>query len=306
MKLSFDSLFSAKIQDHRFILLFGNDEGVIQRGLNFVISQIVPRGTKFTIIDESDFLSHSAAPRMGDLFGEPTPDVYLIDNCGERALKTLESLKETKNTYIFTSLKLRATSKVTTWVTRHGVSIGCYEAPLRKTEFSHLVRDLNLSNDLKTHLYQRTQKTPQRLQQIIPLLQIVDTVTTTLIDDLLQDEDTLCDPYTDLGLFFLCKDTSKVAQMLTQTPLTQTDYIPFLRGLLRSLQTVYEMKSLRGTSVALTNRPFFKNEPFFQRAVGLWSLADLQKLIKKTLELESKIKFSPSPLLLENFLLSQG
>lgn len=305
MKITFDSLFSAKITDHRFILLFGNDEGTISRALNFVISQIVPRGTQLTLIDESDFLKHSEGPQMGDLFGEPTASIYLIGNCGERGLKILENLKETKDVYIFTSLKLRATSKVTAWITKHGVSVACYESPLGRSEFSHLVRDLSLSNDLKTHLYQRTQRTPERLQDIIPLLKIVDTITPAFIDELLQGEDTLCDSYTDLGLSFLCKDTPKVSQILVQTPLLQTECIPFLRGLLRNLQTLYEMKSLRGTNAPLTNRPFFKHEPFFQKAVGLWSLKDLQNLIKNTLDLESKMKFAPSPLLIEKFLLLQ-
>lgn len=305
MKISFDSLFSAKITDHRFILLFGNDEGTIARALNFVTSQIVPCGTKLTLIDESDFLTRSQGPQMGDLFGEPAAKVYQVDNCGERVLKILENLKETKDTYIFTSLKLRATSKMTSWITKHGASVACYESPLGRAEFSHLVSDLNLTNDLKTHLYQRTQRTPTQLQDIIPLLKIVDTITPAFIDELLESEDTLCDTYTDLGLSFLCKDTSQVSQMLIQTPLIQTECIPFLRGLLRNLQTLYEMKSLRGTNSPLTNRPFFKHEPFFQKAVGLWSLKELQNLIKTTLDIESKMKFSAPPLLIEKFLLLQ-
>jgi len=194
---------------------------------------------------------------------------------------------------------------VTAWITKHGISIACYESPLGRAEFSYLVRDLNLTNDLKSHLYQRTQRTPESLQDIIPLLKIVDTITPAFIDDLLQGEDTLCDTYTDLGLSFLCKDTSRVSQMLIQTPLIQSECIPFLRGLLRNLQTVYEMKSLRGKNATLTNRPFFKHEPFFQKAVGLWTLKELQNLIKNTLDLESKMKFSPSPLLVEKFLLFQ-
>ena len=288
MKINFDKLFSTNLESARVFLVFGNDASVIQRALLYL------KEIKISVLEitEKDFID---LPALGtpSLFEDFNKDIKLITGTTEKSMKKLKTLSDTE-TYIFTSQTLRTTSSFVKFVQSlpEGLAIGCYEAPLLRTEFNYYLKGLNLPQDQLNLIFQAFSNQPDEFYNFTKLLALsYDSSCPDLINQLIKAKVV---PHSDnQTLLFINNLTKSIAH---EFPLPTEHYIPTLRSIVRGLLTLYELKAINYQKDRLSKALFFKDQPHYLTAARKSTSAVIKAKYEKLLQTEKAIKSSNSQL----------
>ncbi|MBY0272213.1 MAG: hypothetical protein K2X02_02185 [Alphaproteobacteria bacterium] len=289
MKINFPALFQTPLQKYNLFLIYGNDEEVFERTLLFLQK-------KFAATFESkteEELRNTPQPKLF-LFENSLPSLTLVSNVTDKVIPLLEHLKE--GTYIFTSQKARAQSKLVTFFSGSTTSlaIAAYTAPLLSSEFEFLTQELNLPVSFQTNLFKAYQNDWKGL------LSTLDKV--RLFGDFREEE---------YSLFFQSSSVQDESGLLTRAFLSKnvkealvgfstvnkTELIPLLRSLSRSFQILLNLLFIKATGKAIpwtTLSPpiFFKEQPLYERALSQWQEKEVLHFLETLLTAEQDIKFS--------------
>lgn len=289
MKINFPALFQTPLQKYNLFLIYGNDEEVFERTLLFLQK-------KFAATFESkteEELRNTPQPKLS-LFENSLPSLTLVSNVTDKVIPLLEHLKE--GTYIFTSQKARAQSKLVTFFSGSTTSlaIAAYTAPLLSSEFEFLTQELNLPVSFQTNLFKAYQNDWKGL------LSTLDKV--RLFGDFREEE---------YSLFFQSSSVQDESGLLTRAFLSKnvkealvgfstvnkTELIPLLRSLSRSFQILLNLLFIKATGKAIpwtTLSPpiFFKEQPLYERALSQWQEKEVLHFLETLLTAEQDIKFS--------------
>lgn len=289
MKINFPALFQTPLQKYNLFLIYGNDEEVFERTLLFLQK-------KFTATFESkteEELRNTPQPKLS-LFENSLPSLTLVSNVTDKVIPFLEHLKE--GTYVFTSQKARAQSKLVTFFSGSSTSLGiaAYSSPLLSSEFEFLTQELTLPVSFQTNLFKAYQNDWKGL------LSTLDKV--RLFGELKEEEYSLffqSSPLQEesgvLTKAFLSKNVKEV--LVGFSMVNKTELIPLLRSLSRSFQNLLNLLLIKATGktipwTTLTPPIFFKEQPLYERALSRWKEKEVLHFLETLLTAEQDIKFS--------------
>lgn len=289
MKINFPALFQTPLQKYNLFLIYGNDEEVFERTLLFLQK-------KFSATFESkteEELRNVPQPKLS-LFENSLPSLTLVSNVTDKVIPLLEHLKE--GTYIFTSQKARAQSKLVTFFSSSTTSlaIAAYAAPLLSSEFEFLTQELTLPVSFQMNLFKAYQNDWKGL------LSALDKV--RLFGDLKEEEYSLffqSSPLQDesgvLTKAFLSKNVKEA--LVGFSMVNKTELIPLLRSLSRSFQTLLNLLFIKASGktipwTTLTPPIFFKEQPLYEKALSRWQEKEVLHFLETLLTAEQDIKFS--------------
>lgn len=297
MKINFPALFKVDVKKYKYFLIHGNDLVVFERSISFLSKKL---SYPLEVKSEKDFLENSV--QEPSLFAPAYPqELTLVSNVSDKIIPHLTQEKE--GLYIFTSEKARAQSKLVLHFASSPLtlSISAYASPLVPAEFEFLIGDLNLPPPFKGLLFKAYQNDYMGLLAALEKIKLYGEVPEEAHGSFLESS---CGPDDLQGLLqpFLLKNKTKALEVLST--LNPAEMIPFLRALLRSFQTLYELLPFKRNPQAiewqkLLSPVFFKDQPLFQSALSLWNGEDVLQFLETLLGLEYKVKY-------EKLLLSQA
>ena len=286
MKINFDKLFSTSLESNRVFLVFGNDRSVIERSILY-LKQI--KGPTLEIT-EKEYLEQSVIDTPS-LFEDFNTNTTIITAATDKSLKKFKASTDTQ-TYIFTSESLRTTSSFVKFVQSmpDGMTIGCYEAPLLRTEFNFYLKQFNLSQEQLNLIFQAYSNQPDEFYNFTKLLGLsYDSSCPDLINQLMKSKVL---PHSDnQTLLFINNQPKAIAHEL---PLPTELYIPTLRSIVRSLLTLYELKIIHYQKDRLSKPLFFKDQPHYLTAARKASSESIKSRYENLLQTEKAIKSTNS------------
>jgi hypothetical protein len=286
MKINFDKLFSTNLESARVFLVFGNDASVIQRALLYL------KEIKISVLEitEKDFID---LPALGtpSLFEDFNKDIKLITGTTEKSLKKFKTLSDTE-TYIFTSQTLRTTSSFVKYVQSlpDGLAIGCYEAPLLRTELNFYLKEFSLPQEQLSAIYHAFTHQPDEFYNFTKLLALLHGSSGP--DDISKLINTKEIPDSDNQTLLFINNLKK--SIAHEFPLPAEQYITVLRSIIRGLLTLYELKAINYQKDKLTKPLFFKDQAHYLTAARKDSSRTIKSRYEKLLLTEKAIKSSNS------------
>ncbi|MBA3812936.1 MAG: hypothetical protein H0X26_00355 [Alphaproteobacteria bacterium] len=289
MKANFSSLFKTPIEKYRYFFIYGNDLTVFDRIILFLARKT---SSSLDIKTEKELLTHSFS--QPSLFETPQDNpLYLVSNVTDKILTHLDQLEE--GTFIFTSEKARAQSKLVTHFSASPVSLAmaAYASPLMTAEFEFLAGDLNLAIPFKGLLFKAYQNDYMGLLAAFEKIKLYGDVPESAYASFLESS-TPSDDLQALIHPFLLKNLKTISTSLAT--ISATDLILVLRSLQRSFQTLHELMPYKNkpdaiTWMKLTPPIFFKDQPIYQAALSKWSIEQIKALLESLLQLEYKVKY---------------
>lgn len=289
MKANFSALFKTDLKKYKFFFIYGNDVSVFDRIILFISKNT---SFSFEIKSEKELLENSLTQLS--LFEDiQNKSLHLVLNVSDKILNHMDQIGE--GTFIFTSEKARAQSKLVTYFssTPHALAIAAYASPITTSEFEFLVGDMNLPVSFKGQLFKAYQNDYMGLLAALEKIKLYGDVPEPMYNLFLESYVTE-DDLQPLIHTFLLKNIKKVPDVLFT--IGSTDIITVLRSLLRSFQILYELMPFktRPDSIVWQRLPspvFFKDQPIYQSALSRWSLKQVQTFVDSLLKLECKVKY---------------
>lgn len=289
MKINFPTLFQTPLQKYNFFLIYGNDEEVFERILLFLQKKLA---VTFESKTEEE-LRNTPQPKLC-LFENSLPPLTLVSNVTDKLIPLLEHLKE--GIYIFTSQKARAQSKLVTFFSGSTTSlaIAAYAAPVSSSEFAFLAQELSLSVSFQTNLLKTYQNDWRGLLSTLDKIRLFGDIKEEEYSFFLQSSSS----QDENGLLiqaFLLKNIKEA--LVAFSIVNKTELIPLLRSLSRAFQILLNLLSIRATGkviswTTLTPPIFFKEQPFYERALSRWKEKEVLNFLETLLSAEQDIKFS--------------
>lgn len=289
MKANFPSLFKTPINKYKYFFIYGNDLTVFDRIVLFINKTF---SSAIQIKSEKELLT-STFPQ-NSLF-EDTQDhpLTLVLNVTDKILTHVDQLGE--GPFIFTSEKARAQSKLVTYFSSspHSLAIAAYASPLTTSEFEFLAGDLNLPVSFKGLLFKTYQNDYMGLLATFEKIKVYGDVPESAYP-LFLDSPSASDDLQPLLYSFLLRNQRKASEILST--INPTEMIPFLRNLLRTFQTLYELMPYKNRPESIgwqSLKPpiFFKDQPLYQSALSRWSVGQVLSFLETLLKLECKVKY---------------
>lgn len=289
MKINFQALFQTPLTKVRFFFIYGNEPSVFER----VIAHVHKRTSSvLKIREEADILTKPFS--QPSLFGDQEgPSLTLTPRVTDKILKVLDQLE---GIYIFTSEKARAKSKLVMAFSEmpNALAIPAYASPMTPAEFKFLIQDLSLPPAFSELLFKGYQNDYHGLIETLAKIKLYGDVSSV-------DPDLFLTTNSDHGdisrvqKVFLLKDSKQALEGCSRIP--ASDYIPMLRALGRTFLTLLDLVSLQKTNKpilwhTLSPPVFFKEQPFYERALKLWKKEEIQGMVETLLDLEGRLKFS--------------
>jgi DNA polymerase III delta subunit len=289
MKTNFSSLFKTPINKYKYFFIYGNDLVVFDRIILYITRST---SSSLDIKSEKELLAHSF--QQPSLFEEPqNKSLHLVSNVTDKIISHLDQLGE--GTFIFTSEKARAQSKLVTHFSASPLSlaIAAYASPLTTSEFEFLAGDLDLPASFRGLLFKAYQNDYMGLLAAFEKIKLYGDVPESAYPSFLESSS----PSDDLQSLIhplLLKNLKMASEILSTV--NSADLILALRSLLRAFQTLYELMPYkdRPDSIIwqkLTPPIFFKDQPIYQAALSKWSVEQVKGLLETLLELEYKVKY---------------
>lgn len=218
--------------------------------------------------------------------------ISLVYNVSDKVITTLET--RDSGTFIFTSTKARAQSKLVTCFgnSPQALAIAAYASPVTSAEFEELVGDLSISSPFQKLLLQTYQNDYMRLLAALEKIKLYGEVPEEVYPQFLESYSAEED-YSHLIHALLLKNLKGATSFLSS--LTTAEFIPFVRSLIRAFQTLYELLPFQAspqniTWMKLSTPVFFKDQPTYQAALTRWNAKTLQEALQTLLVLECRIK----------------
>lgn len=295
MKINFPSLFQTSLSKYRFFFIFGNEEEMFER-----ISIFLQKKLSFPLhmITEKELLTSSSS--QISLFDDPsTPSLTFVSSVTDKLLTHLDYLKE--GTFIFTSEKARAQSKLVTYFTQSpcSLAIAAYSSPIVMSEFDFLTSEMDLPMSFKDLLFKAYQNDYRGLLGALEKIKLFGKISEDHYYSFLTPAFSTTE-LTPLLHAFLLKDSKKVVE--TFSLLNSADLILFLRTIGRAFQALFELMPFRRSPASISWQKlalpiFFKDQPIYQAALSKWQKEEILSFLESLLSLEEKIKyrsFTPS------------
>ena len=293
MKINFPSLFNASVHKYKFFFIYGNDLSVFDRIIFFLSQKL---SFSLQIKSEKELLTSPCSQQS--LFEDTQNRVLnLTLNVSDKILNHIDQMGE--GIFIFTSEKARAQSKLVTHFSNSPLSlaIAAYSSPLMASEFDFLVRELTLPALFRGLLFKAYQNDYMGLLAALEKIKLYGEVPESVYASFLESPSSEDLPFSNHP--FLLRNVKKVSEVLLTV--SASDMIPFLRSLLRSFQTLYELMPFKQKpdSIVWQKLPtpvFFKDQPLYQAALLRWHTDEILFFLESLLKLECKIKYERIPL----------
>lgn len=289
MKANFSSLFKTPLNNYKFFFIYGNDPIVFDRIVFFLTRKT---SSSINIKSEKELLA-SSLPQSSLFEHTQTKPLYLVANVTDKILTHLDQLGT--GTYIFTSEKARAQSKLVTHFSTSPLSlaIAAYASPITASEFEFLAGELDIPVSFKGLLFKAYQNDYMGLLAAFEKIKIYGDVPEAAYSSFLESS-SQSDDLPPLVQPLLLKDLKIASEILLA--MNPADLILVLRSLLRSFQTLHDLMPYKNSPSSivwqkLTPPVFFKDQPIFQAALSRWSLEQVDGLLKTLLQLEYKVKY---------------
>lgn len=289
MKTNFASLFKTPIHKYKFFFIYGNDLVVFDRIILFLSKKTT---SSVQVKSEKELLTNSFS--QPSLFEKAeSAHLNLTLNVSDKVLDFIDQLGE--GPFIFTSEKARSQSKLVTYFSNSSLSlaIAAYASPITTAEFDFLVGDLNLPTLFRGLLFKAYQNDYMGLIATLEKIKLYGDVPDSAYPSFLESP-SLSEDLQSLNHPFLLRNLKKVLEVLLT--INASDMIPFLRNLLRSFQTLYELMPFKNKPDSivwqkLQTPVFFKDQPLYQTALSQWSIKEIQTFLESLLKLEYKVKY---------------
>lgn len=293
MKIAFPALFQAPLERYTSYLIYGNDPSVMERALTFIQKRLaLPQKVR----TEAELLK---APLEAPSLFEDTPQrqLILVPHVTDKLLQHIEGLSQ--DVFVFMSEKARSQSKLVTYFGQapHMLAISAYATPLLAPEFKALTEDLPFSAAFKQEMFKAYHQDYGALLNAIELLKLLGEGEEEVARGLLTASSLSQETHSLLEAV-LCRDPQKLAVLLPGIP--SGDFILVLRLFMRSFLTLLEIIPYKGNPQAIQWRAlsspiFFKDQPFFERALSRWPTKDILAFMDHLLALERRVKFTQLP-----------
>jgi len=288
VKINFPSLFKTPLNHYKFFFIYGNDLSVFDRIIFFLNQKL---SFSLQIKSEKELLTNSCSQQS--LF-EDTQNKFLnlTLNVSDKILNHIDQMGE--GIFIFTSEKARAQSKLVTHFSSSPLSlaIAAYASPLTTSEFDFLASDLNLPAPFQGLLFKTYQNDYMGLLATLEKIKLYGDVPDSAYTAFLESPSS--EDIQSSNHPFLLRNVKKVSEILLTV--NASDMIPFLRSLLRSFQTLYELMPFKQKPDSivwqkLQTPVFFKDQPLYQAALLRWRIDEISLFLESLLKLECKIKY---------------
>lgn len=277
------------VHKYKFFFIYGNDLSVFDRIIYFLSKKI---SSSLQIISEKELLK-SAFSQPSLFEDHQTSLLHLISNVSDKILNHIDQMGE--GAFIFTSEKARAQSKLVTYFSTSpfSLAIAAYASPLTTSEFDFVVGDLNVPGSLRPLLFKAYQNDYMGLLGALEKMRLYGDVPEAVYSSFLTPS-SLLEELQSLSHPFLLKNQKKASEVLLT--MSSSDLIPFLRGLLRSFQSLYELMPCKRSPnsiiwQSLKSPVFFKDQPLYLAALPQWHSAEILSYLESLLGLEYKIKY---------------
>lgn len=289
MKSNFPALFKSPIEKYKYFFIYGNDLVVFDRIILFLTRKL---SSPLDIISEKDLLANSfSQPSLFDV--KSNNSLKIVFNVTDKIIPQCDGRED--GTFIFTSEKARAQSKLVTHFSTSSLSlaIAAYASPLTTAEFEFLAGDLQIPAPFKGQLFKTYQNDYLGLLAAFEKIKLYGDVPESAYASFLTPS-TSSDDLQSLIHPFLLKDPKTVSKALSNA--SASDLILVIRSLLRSFQTLYDLMPYKGRAESinwfkLTPPVFFKDQPIYQTALSRWSLSQVRGFLESLLQIEYKVKF---------------
>ena len=271
------------------ILMYGNDEGLIQALVDEISDALEEAGCPFKRLPESGFLENPEAHLAPDLFSDPDAhSFYLISEFSEKNAKTYLALLERvgKNTLIVTSLKLRTTSALVQASLKSPRIWGIPAYPLEGGALLAYFQKRARAKGL-TFLPDALKMIGQRFKieetsQLLLKLKLLQGPTPLTADDVADALPPHANLNESLAYALSGRNSLQAYEWLTNGGEPLLD----LRGALRHFMALLQVRASLDegasleTALGLLDAPiFFKHLPLFKAHVRLWSSGQLMDAI---------------------------
>lgn len=283
MKLSFDKLFGTNLNDIQLFVLYGNDDAVIERAIDFIKYSLPHHRSE--ILESLDQIS-SHEPSLFE--SNPSPSLNIYKTSSEKIIKSIDLSADSKWIVIAPNLRAKSSIVIDSQKQTEILTCSCYETPLIPQELVYLSKkyDINLTPDQLRSLHQIFRTNVEALKDLLAVLAYCSPLDELQFKEFCREYSTL-NENSPLNSTLLLKDHKAFLRSADQE-LEQDNLIPILRSLSRAIETLLAKKS--GVH-PLPYSVFFKDEPLYEKGLKLWSEPEAQSLLKTLLKLEHDVKF---------------
>ncbi len=283
MKLTFDKLFGSALEGVRLFILYGNDDAVIQRAIDYI--QYRNSALKLTFLETLE----SAASHEPSLFeSDPQAQLNIYRTSSEKIIQSLDLSGNSKWLIIAPNLRAKSPVIMNAGNQPQWAAISCYESALVPHELMALAQknNLTLTQDQLRTLHQHFRNDVPQLQDFLGILSYCSPLKSSDFEAFLKQYTSQTEGASLVSALLLKDQVGflKSAEM----NLDQETLIPVLRSLARTFEILLSKKSGLKT---LPYAVFFKDEPFYERALKVWTLPQIQEFLKLLLNLEHDVKF---------------
>ena len=283
MKITFDKIFETDLSGVQLFVLYGNAESVIERAIDFI--RYSHPNFKSEILDSPD-QGGSSEPSLFE--SEPQLQMNILKTSSEKIIKSIDLSSKTKWIILASSLRSKSPVVMDSQQQSHILTCSCYEAPLIPKELVYYSKKYNidLTQDQLRVLHQQFLTNVEGLKDLLSVLSYCSPLHDSEFQDFCKQYNVL-NNVSPLNTALLIKDRAAFLKSC-ESELESETMIPTLRSFSRTFEILLAKKA--GVQ-PLPYTVFFKDEPFYEKGLKLWSERKAQDLLKVLLFLEHDVKF---------------
>lgn len=291
MKINFSALFTTPLDRFDTFFIFGNDSSIFHRAISYIQKK---RDGSLSLKSEVDILGSVQEPPSLFASQVPTQRITLVTNVSDKVINNLPSQEGL--TYIFTSDKARAKSKLVTHFSQcpRSLAISFYDSPISTSEFAFLVGERSVPEGLQRLLHKAYQNDYIGLCSALDKIELFGEVSENQYSFFLTPSEA-DDESSQLVRGLLMKNPKLILPQLSV--LNSSNVVLFLRSVNRTFQSLYALLPFQRKIASIPwNRIsppiFFKEQSVFEQALHKWQPKEIKQLLQLLLKMESQHKYS--------------